>query len=45
VCKFWLEPVALVRNNGFAAHELSRISHVVAANLPLLLEAWDEHFG
>jgi hypothetical protein len=44
-CKFWLEPVALARNNGFAAQELNSIRRLVVDNLALIIEAWDEHCG
>lgn len=45
VCKFWLEPVALSSNNGFAANELNRIRAVVLDNFQRIEEAWDEHCG
>ena len=44
-CKFWLEPVALSKNNGFTAKELNRIRQLILANLNRILEAWDEHCG
>lgn len=43
--KFWLGPVALATNLGFAAHELSRIERIVAQNETLLRNAWHDHFG
>lgn len=43
--KFWLEPVALARNLGFSAHELTRIQRLVEQNQPSIVEAWREHFG
>jgi 3-methyladenine DNA glycosylase AlkD len=43
--KFWLNPVALARNLGFAAPELRRIHRLVAENQELLLEKWHERFG
>ena len=45
VCKFWLEPVVLASNDGFAAQELNRIRRLVMENLQRILEAWDEHCG
>jgi hypothetical protein len=43
--KFWLIPVALVRNFGFSAKELARVESLVEANRDELLEAWNGHFG
>ena len=43
--KFWLDPVALARSTGFAAHELSRIAALVHENRVRFLEAWNEFFG
>jgi hypothetical protein len=45
VCKYWLEPLALARNDGFAAHELNRIMKILSENRTKILEAWDEHCG
>lgn len=45
MCKFWLEPVVLARNNGFKANELNRIRKLIAENLERIIEAWDEHCG
>ena len=45
ICKFWLDPVGLERNNGFSSHELSQIRRMVVAHLDTFLEAWDEHCG
>ena len=45
VAKFWLEPVALAKNRGFAEHELSRIERLVLQYQATLLEAWHEYFG
>ena len=42
--KFWIMPVALARNLGFAAQELNRIERLVAEHQQELLEAWNEHF-
>ncbi|MEX2316932.1 MAG: DUF4160 domain-containing protein [Pirellulales bacterium] len=43
--KFWLEPVALSRNCGFAPHELRRIREIVDEKLEQFLEAWHGHLG
>jgi len=45
VVKFWLEPVGLARNIGFAQHEVNRIERLVIEHRDHLLEAWHEHFG
>jgi Domain of unknown function (DUF4160) len=43
VCKFWLEPVELAKNQGFSARELNQIRHMVESNLEAVREAWHEH--
>jgi len=45
VCKFWLDPVSLARNHGFAAAELNRIRAAVELHYDAIVEAWDEHCG
>jgi hypothetical protein len=42
-CKFWIEPIELFHNDGFSAHELSRIRAIIERELPRILEAWHEH--
>ena len=42
--KFWLDPVALARNVGFAPAELRRIHRLAIENRDLLLEKWNERF-
>lgn len=44
-CKFWLEPVALVRNLGFNAKELRNLEKLVIDNRQGLLEAWHAYFS
>lgn len=44
-CKFWLEPVALAANHGFAPHELTHIRDIILQNHRRILEAWHEHCG
>ena len=39
--KFWLAPVALARNNGFPAHELSAIEGLLWENQGKLLALWN----
>lgn len=43
ICKFWLEPLALAKNSGFSAKEISVIRRVIAINRFKVLEAWNEH--
>ncbi len=43
VCKYWLEPISLARNDGFSARELNIIRQIVEENLSKIQEAWDEH--
>ncbi len=44
VAKFWLEPVALAKNVGFADHEINEIERLVIAHREFLIEAWHEYF-
>jgi hypothetical protein len=43
--KFWVEPVSVAENFGFAAHELTDLVRVVDDNRKLIERAWHEHFG
>ena len=43
VCKFWLGPVGLARNQGFPERELNRIRQLIESNLGGIRRAWDEH--
>ena len=45
VCKFWIEPVVLSFNEGFAPAELNRIRKLILDYRQSILEAWDEHCG
>ena len=45
VCKYWLDPVQLERNHGFAPVELNVIWRLIYTHRSLLLEAWHEHCG
>jgi hypothetical protein len=45
ICKFWIQPVALARNQGFAAKELNTIREVIIRNRDRIMEAWYEHCG
>ena len=42
--KFWLEPVRLEYNFGFATIELNRISALVQEHQAELLKAWHDYF-
>ena len=44
-CKFWLEPLVLAWNDGFAAHELTRIRGTIRRYHGRIMEAWNEHCG
>ncbi len=44
IAKFWLNPVILANNHGFAGHELNRVVRLVAKHEPELMEAWHEYF-
>ncbi len=43
--KFWLNPVQLARNIGFASHELRKIERLTFEFRDLFLEAWKEYHG
>ncbi len=43
LAKFWLEPIAIAENDGFANHELSRIARLIEANKIKILQAWNAH--
>ncbi|OIP18375.1 MAG: hypothetical protein AUK51_04690 [Comamonadaceae bacterium CG2_30_59_20] len=43
--KFWLRPVELAENIGFAAHELNSLLAVIEENQALIERVWHEHFG
>jgi hypothetical protein len=42
--KYWLDPIALARNRGFAAWELGRIRSILEGHRIRLLEAWHGFF-
>ena len=42
--KFWLQPVRLEYNHGFAPTELKKIATIVQDNQALLLKAWHDYF-
>jgi len=45
ICKFWIQPVALARNQGFTAKELNIIREIITRNRDKIMEAWYEHCG
>lgn len=43
--KFWIKPILLAKNVGFAPRELRRIQSLMEQNHSSLLEAWYGYFG
>ena len=43
--KFWLDPVHLAKDAGFARHELAEIFDLVREHQQQLLKGWHEYFG
>jgi hypothetical protein len=43
--KFWIQPLRLARNVGFAPKELRKIQSLLVTNQKELLEAWHGYFG
>jgi hypothetical protein len=43
--KFWLSPVSLASNSGYAPHELNVVEKLVVKHHGLLLKKWHEYFG
>jgi hypothetical protein len=43
LCKFWLEPIELARNQGFSEREVGRIQELVESHVAKIRKAWDEH--
>jgi hypothetical protein len=43
ICKFWLDPVSLAGNNGFAPHELGKIGRLIREHHQKIWNAWHEH--
>ena len=40
--KFWLTPVQLHRNSGFADHELGKIERMLRMNRDRLVSLWEQ---
>jgi len=45
IAKFWLNPIALAKNQGFKEHELTQIARLVIKHQQTLIEAWHEYFS
>jgi len=45
LAKFWLVPVRLATNLGFASREVHRVTGLVEQHEAELLKAWHEYFG
>ena len=45
ICKFWIHPVALARNQGFSAKELNTIREIITRSRERIMEAWHGHCG
>jgi len=45
VAKFWLDPVWLETNDGFAGPELNRIEGLIRNNAGFLIKAWHDFFA
>ena len=43
ICKFWLDPLVLAKNDGFSARDLGQIRSLIQQNLTRIIEAWNEH--
>lgn len=44
-CKFWLKPLSLAANQGFAPREINRIRSIIQTDLEVMTNAWSEHCG
>jgi hypothetical protein len=44
-CKFWIQPLVLASNYGFASKELNIIREIILKNRDEIMEAWYEHCG
>jgi hypothetical protein len=43
ICKFWLKPLLIANNHGFAAHELGKIERLICEYFEEIEAAWNEH--
>ena len=44
IWKFWLNPLSVAENHGFAAHELTKIQRLIIEHGTRIASAWNEHF-
>jgi hypothetical protein len=44
VAKYWLQPISIATNRGFAQHELNDIERIILQYQTQLVEAWNEFF-
>ncbi len=44
-CKFWLDPVSLAINRGYAVHEMTEIRDKVIEQQRQFLDTWHGHLG
>ena len=44
IAKFWIGPVSLAGNRGFAGHELQKIEKLIRKHEHEIQAAWDKHF-
>ena len=44
-CKFWIEPLALAYNRGFATRERNRIQTLIGNHRERIVEIWYAHCG
>ena len=44
-CKFWLDPVELVYNDGLNSSELGEVESVIREHREEFLRAWNEYFS
>ena len=45
VAKFWLEPVSLASNEGYAQHEVNAIQRLVIKHQRVFVSAWNDYFS
>ena len=43
--KFWLDPVRLFKNDGFAKKEINDLYKIVYENEQFLINKWNEYFN
>jgi hypothetical protein len=44
IAKFWLDPLRLQNNKGFARAEIGRIQKLLSKHQQELIEAWHDYF-